>query len=492
MLADRTDAAMDALADLFLGPPPGTSAARGTARPTPRLAEASRDHDGGDGPPPPPPPAHIIEAVSLGNLPGIASAWPSQYARALSRQTGQPIGLLHAAGSELIIQLIDARHVSLDGHLSSDLTTGLREPEVLTTTSQTAGQAVATVLSHASRVLMVLSTPEDEADVLADPRVSIVTLLTGADDASCVSAYRTIRRLAGAIDAARSDQHEPVVLSLGTCGGAMPKAEAALARLRESATNFLDVQLKHAAHLERLEAGPGTSSVLFDGAIDVRLSELLSAGAAMPRVMPSVSTRHGVNIAPPVSTTSSAAAPLRLKRFADDGHTPNAQPPVASAVIEAKPTSVLPPPMPAAASTPPMPSSAVGSAASRDVDAPRQTALGPVLAGLSALPFHCPQDGELLLATDAAGVPQVVARAIGVEPRQMVYRLIAVAAWMWANRSLLSQVSGGSMRDDVRPQLHLITDDIAAVRALLDSEIKVHAAIDVTRARQGVVMLAMN
>ncbi|MCU0689565.1 MAG: hypothetical protein MUE97_07495, partial [Phycisphaerales bacterium] len=410
------------------------------------------------------------------------------------RQIGQPIGLLHAAGSELIVQLVDARHVSPDGHVSSELTSDLREPESLSTTSQTAGQAVATVLSRASRVLMVLSTPEDEADVLADPRVSIVTLLTGADDASCVSAYRTIRRLAGAIDAARSDQHEPVVLSLATCGGAMPKAEAALARLRESATNFLDVQLQHAAHLERLEAGPGTSSVLFDGAIDVRLSELLSAGAAMPRVMPSVSTRHGVNIAPPTSTTAQAATPaaapagtpLRLKRFADDNHALSVQPPVAAATIEAKPAPITPPPVP-------MPTASVSNPApARGIDAPRQTALGPVLAGLSALPFHCPQDPDLLLATDAAGVPQVVARAIGVEPRQMVYRLVAAAAWMWANRSLLSQVSGGSMRDDTRPQLHLITDDIAAVRALLDSEIKVHAAIDVTRARQGVVMLAMN
>ncbi|MFO0493667.1 MAG: hypothetical protein ACK51T_14700, partial [bacterium] len=64
MIADRNKLAFDTLTDLFLGP--GGDAEHGEQK-TPaseRLTPA-------------------FELVVLGNLPGVASAWPGQYARTL-------------------------------------------------------------------------------------------------------------------------------------------------------------------------------------------------------------------------------------------------------------------------------------------------------------------------------------------------------------------------------------------------------------------------
>lgn len=444
MIADRTDATFDTLTDLFLG--------AGSATPEPSRATKS---GGGGG-------MTTYEAVVLGNLPGVASAWPGQYARTLSERLGAPVALLHRDASELILHLIGAD----DAQVPDDLT---------------AEQAISSALAHVGstgRVLLAITSPDDEAALLSDPRITAVTVLSGADDPSCVNAYRLIRRVASVAGAARGDAQPPLAVRLMLAGADHARCQHAFDRLSESCGSFLEVALESAGSIERLDGSATPSRVLFDGACDQQLSELLTAAASVAPV-----------------TFTAAPSRLRLARFEDDRRaqhtaaqaTTQTAPQAAARVdaeVEAKPRSATPT-KPARPVQPEQPHVAEASAGTR------QTALGPVLAGLSALPFHYPGDPELLLAVDAAGVPQVVARAIGTEPRQMVYRLVAAAAWMWANRTLLSQVSSG-MRDDTRAQLHLITDDIAAIRALLESEIKVHAAVDVTRARQGVVMVALN
>lgn len=436
MIADRTDATFDTLTDLFLG--------AGSAAPD--ASRATKSGGGGT--------STTYEAVVLGNLPGVASAWPGQYARTLSERLGAPVALLHRDASELILHLIGAE----DAQVPDDLT---------------AEQAISSALAHvgsAGRVLLAITSPDDEAALLSDARITAVTVLSGADDPSCVNAYRLIRRVASVAGAARGDAQPPLAVRLMLAGADQARCQHAFDRLSESCGSFLEVALESAGSIERLDGSATPSRVLFDGACDQQLSDLLTAAASVAPV-----------------TFTAAPSRLRLARFEDDRRTQHAAPQVAARVdaeVEAKPRSATPT-KPARPAQPEQPHAAATSAGTR------QTALGPVLAGLSALPFHYPGDPELLLAVDAAGVPQVVARAIGTEPRQMVYRLVAAAAWMWANRTLLSQVSSG-MRDDTRAQLHLITDDVAAIRALLESEIKVHAAVDVTRARQGVVMVALN
>ncbi|MFN7558779.1 MAG: hypothetical protein ACK5RX_05395 [bacterium] len=485
MIADRNTLAFDTLTDLFLGP--GGDAEHGEQK-TPaseRLTPA-------------------FELVVLGNLPGVASAWPGQYARTLHGQLGVGVALLYPSGGSLRVQLIGVPTAFVPADLSP-------------------ATAVATALAHARRVLVVAGGPADEASLIADPRVQAATLLSGVDDASCVGAYRTIKRLATVSRGVRPPEKPGLSLRCACMGAPPSKARVALERLRESSASFLDVQLEASGVIERIEGG-ASGVMLFDGPCEQVLSRLLAeAGSLVPitlttaeprlgpprhqaersaiqltnaraddqqqsPVVPTVLLRAEVNPLPHqhgganehgshglprhevngrIHEHHQPHAPLHIHTHADVDAHPHGH------VVQASDVNPVP-------ASPPRPVGAVPHTG------------GVVPPGMSALPFHCPSDPELSLLVDAAGVPQVVGRAIGCDARVMVCRLVAAAGWMWVNRPLLAQVSAGSLRTDARPQMHLVTDDIAAARTLLESEVHVHAAVDVSRATAGVALLALN
>jgi len=489
MIADRNTLAFDTLTDLFLGP--GGDAEQGEQQTlaSDRLTPA-------------------FELVVLGNLPGVASAWPGQYARTLHGQLGVGVALLHPSGGSLRVQLIGVPTAFVPADLSP-------------------ASAVATALAHARRVLVVAGGPADEASLMADPRVQAATLLSGADDASCVGAYRAIKRLATVSRGVRPPEKPGISIRFACMGAPPSKARVALERLRESSASFLDVQLEPSGVIERIEGG-ASGVMLFDGPCQQVLSGLLAeAGSLVPitlmtaeprlgpprhqaersaiqltnaradeqqhtPVVPSVPPRAGVNPLPHQHGGANEHGSHGLPRHEAKGHVHEhhePHPPLHTHthadvdadvdahshghVVQASAVQMVPAP----------PSRAVG---------PVPQTGGVVPAGMSALPFHCPSDPELSLLVDAAGVPQVVGRAIGCDARVMVCRLVAAAGWMWVNRPLLAQVSAGSLRTDARPQMHLVTDDIAAARTLLESEVHVHAAVDVSRATAGVALLALN
>ncbi len=485
MIADRNTLAFDTLTDLFLGPGGDAEQAEQKTPASDRLTPA-------------------FELLVLGNLPGVASAWPGQYARTLHGQLGIGVALLYPSGGSLRVQLIGVPTAFVPADLSP-------------------ATAVATALAHARRVLVVAGGPADEASLMADPRVQAATLLSGVDDASCVGAYRTIKRLATVSRAVRPPEKPGLSLRFACMGAPLSKARVALERLRESSASFLDVQLEASGVIERIEGG-ASGVMLFDGPCEQVLSGLLAeAGSLVPITLTTAEPRLG----PPRHQAERSAIQLTNARADEQQHSPVVPPVLLRTEVnpmphqhgganehgshglprhEAKghihehhqPHATLHIHTHADVDAHPhghvVQASAVQlvpASPPRPVGAVPQTA-GVVPPGMSALPFHYPSDPELSLLVDAAGVPQVVGRAIGCDARVMVCRLVAAAGWMWVNRPLLAQVSAGSLRTDARPQMHLVTDDIPAARTLLDSEVHVHAAVDVSRATAGVALLALN
>ena len=148
----HAEESIDALAELFLG-----EALKHDERATPVVGRI-----GGDAPAPET--AAPVEAIVLGQLPVLASAWAVQYARMQSERLGRPVCLARLTEQTATVEIVgDARA----GGPARDL------PDALARASARA-QA------------WVVLTELDPGDVAKLPGVRAVTVLTGADDAAVV------------------------------------------------------------------------------------------------------------------------------------------------------------------------------------------------------------------------------------------------------------------------------------------------------------------
>lgn len=225
----RTDEALEALADLFLtGDPPldgEPHVAWPRRRPDPRTA--MRGDPSGAGPaggpmrlPPNPKtgPAgaargdrpvlqaigpsgpgasrrhvvdgHLAQAVLLGNLPGFARPWLTQYAHQLACARG-PVGVIHLAGEQIDLEVVSTQDdPALVAHATPRGDTAADAPALAACLHRMANApegAVQTWLVH----LPVPPTPETLAIALQLPNW---TILSGADDPAIVGTYRLLKQ----------------------------------------------------------------------------------------------------------------------------------------------------------------------------------------------------------------------------------------------------------------------------------------------------------
>jgi hypothetical protein len=293
-------------------------------------------------------------------------------------------------------------------------------------------------------VVVVVSNPEDESRLLADPKVSVVTLLTGADDASAVGAYRTLRRLSSSVGALRDAAPAPE-LRVGIMGASDERAQSAWDRLRESARSFLEANVGLAACIPRLEGG-ATLHELYDGPCERTCADLLDVPPEAPRPRLKLAVEHRpARVVDAVIDLGEHAPPM------DAGE-------VQVAEGHAHEACAVPAPEP------------VGERVEAIED------LTSIVPGHSVLPWHCPEAPDVQLAVNEQGAPMLQALACeGVDPHGAVYRLVVAGAWAWTHRELLADASEGRLSTVARPVLHLVTDQPKAVRGLLHSDIRVHA-----------------
>lgn len=434
----------DALAELFLGDNPtdhDQSARAGDARTQPAVetanqtsptAPTSHADDAGDADTAPrrrndPNSAAdaAIEAMILGHLPVLAGAWALAYCGEVAEQRQETIGLLRLTAGRTAIDIFgDERLQMLNGGAPF----------------AALDEALAVAAGAVDRWIIRVDAT-DEPQVACAEDVNAVTLLCGADEASTVAAYRTIKSLASMLDEVRERRSDarPVCLRAAVMGAESEKAEQAGAKLQRAAEAFLDRPLEIAAPVQRVGASrpahlhdaefPGDASALLD-----RLHAALRAPRAAEPDRPQRAERSAAGGEPCVATT----------------HREDAK---SGAWTEPRaPEPVLQGP---------------ASAPVRSSDA----GLFEHVDGLSGLTARCPFEESVELAVDDQGRLHLLAR----QDRRSIEALTVVAEWAVEHSALLSMTSGAHRIDPaLPPQRHLFTDRPAEARRLLDAPIHVH------------------
>lgn len=214
-----------------------------------------------------------IEAVLLGHLPVYAAAWIGQYARLRAAQLGGPVALLRVTGQWVRVEL-----------------TGLA-PEAATRFVETgdlmAALATATGASRneaAALSVLLCATASDEHRLVSMPAVQDITLLTGADEASTVAAYRVIKSIAHNIAANANLSGTSQVITIASecrpgfrlvvAGCDQPTATTIWRRLADAARTFLGLELDLAGFMPQVN-GSQPSTLLYDGPLTDSIEKLL-------------------------------------------------------------------------------------------------------------------------------------------------------------------------------------------------------------------------
>lgn len=402
----------EALTDLFLEdtPPP-------TSSPAQRSVGAGRPHDSSLDEAPR---AMRVETLIMGHLPTLAGAWAAQYARHAFAAERRPVMLLRdAAGSRTLEALPASRCPEASGARSAD-------------------DAVARSAMGCSRI--VVRTDEiDEPDLIHASEGCEVTLLTGADDAAIVSAYRTIKQLFGGTG-------EPGrTVGVAVMGAPEPRARESFARLQRAARTFLAIDLTLAAVCPSLTAEPAS---------------LVWRGERPGRDYADLLTR--LRQVRPVSAPAPAQSYSEPKRTA-----PRAESPLRSAYAGAgecgwDSCDLLD--LPAVAHAP--------------VD--RAPATRELLKGVRAVELRCPVAAEIALGVDHAGRLHLIAEDRSASPLE---GLSAAAEWATENFELLSlaiEAKGlTAPRAAQRPLLHAVTRSPSRAKQMLRCGVRVHVMADV-------------
>lgn len=237
-----TDAELDGLADLFLGP-------RADGRPAARPAEVGSSNSAR--------PSPALEGLVLGHLPVFAAAWPAQYARQRAEESGHPVAIVRLASGTLTVELIgcgDASGAALDDW----------------------ERALGCAVASAPLLLLRVDEPA-EAELASLGGLTALRLLTGADDAAVVACYRKLKGLAASAELAGGALPR---LGLAVLGATPERGVDAHGRIVRAARAFLEADLEAPVVVERI--APTGSTLLYRGSPAITLADLAFAlGRAM-------------------------------------------------------------------------------------------------------------------------------------------------------------------------------------------------------------------
>ncbi|MFN7020882.1 MAG: hypothetical protein ACK4WH_06095 [Phycisphaerales bacterium] len=487
----------DALTDLFLGevarPSRKTESHRrdlggGAAEGGPRLRLIGGEEDdqvvrvaGGAsaasesqaGPASPTPDAHkartpFVECLIVGSLPVLASAWASQYIREIAEAGGKPVVAVRMQAGFVTVDLIGPPPSSvfvLDARSESDLETALRAAAAM------------------SDRWVLRVDPSDEAALATRKLVRLVTLLTGADEASRVNAYGSLKQLAEKLPAASDSEdaeNGPVIrVAVMSAGG--DEAPAAAARIVETARQKLGRGIQHAVCSARIKA-TNPPTMLFNGRTDLTAAALLEL---LERTVGFDAAGGGVWVSK-ITPADGAVEPSTDRRMTEES--PAIETVAADLALADEPANVEVPPRTGAAIAAtaqpvddirlwadPAAGSAAPSARSARSD---PGSLAAHVQSLRAVSLVCPYASEVQFAVGEGGTLHILGHARG-DDEGMPGRLMAASAWAEAHKGLIDAALGVRTSDQ-RPRLHLFTERPVSARALLDTDVRVHVLAPVT------------
>lgn len=178
-----------------------------------------------------------VEAVFLGNLPGISGPWLNQYAFGLAEKHGGPVAVVSVDGEEVDLEVVAGDERELDG-----LEEGVLESYD--------GRSMADVVERlwgSGRVavwLIHLPTPVDAVARARALEVGRWTVLCGADDAAVVGAYRLFKQLAGGDAADGKSQERQREIGVMVFGSDEAAGRGAAIKLNHAAGRFLSTPVE--------------------------------------------------------------------------------------------------------------------------------------------------------------------------------------------------------------------------------------------------------
>ena len=476
------EAAYDALADMFLGelaPVSARDAAVGVKPSQPRQSQPfhGTGHVPG-GPAQPVPPLHLvssetpdeddtaeaiqsvrpgvfIDALVLGHLPVMAGAWAGQYVRHVAASSIGPVAHVRLSCGHVRIEYFE-------GALAPPRALGCPSTFVA---AGTLADAVAILQQRHARVVMhvdgeqELALAQACAASFATSAGSLrVSMLTSADEAGVVGAYRTIKAVASRVEAAQA-LHDSTTINIVIMGAPEPRAKYVWRRLQEAAETFLGVELALAARIERI--GPGVSGgVVFDGDCPHGAPELVSMLTTGPSCLPKVPV-----LSPAIHLADAPSLVSGRHEGADETRRPRAAPVSVNSTIA--PAADVP-----AVAAPLLAQTALPTLAS-------------CLPGLTGMKARCPHAEDVELAFDESGALHLLARWRADEPdHRVVERLHAAGCWARLHCRVLSlTLPDSTPLDASSPARHLFTDRPAEHRALFDSDLRLHLLVEVSTLR---------
>ncbi len=387
-----------------------------------------------------------VEALILGHLPMIAGAWASRYAASAAERERRPIALAR----------LSAGRVSIEVHGAPP------QPSANRSASSLGGS-----IRFAQRIgarWMVRVDAVDEASLAGLDGVTEVTVLSGADEAAVVGAYKALKAIAS-MGEGPAATGAPTAFGLAIMGAGGERAAKAAARLSQAVAAFLERPLQVASPVERI--GPLRALRLVDGAAVEGPEALLGALGRPPE---------------PPEEAGPGQNPRKLLRPGVEPRPENCEDQVERASAPslgeatgagiAKTTDVL---------------LRAASVTDKGADA----ALSTHVAGLRALPARCPYAESIEMAIDGDGGLHLLTKA----SREAVESLLIVAEWARAHARLLSHTIPRGLRLNAQRDIarHVFTDEPAAARRLCDLPIRVHLLAPVTvEGRTGWFCTALN
>lgn len=431
-------------------------------------------------------PAHAVavEAVILGNLPGLSGPWLTQYAQLLAQQEG-PVAILHVDDDLIDLELVEPTNQDTIGRGGSR-GVSLRMPPgggridpvtVLEALLGSPGSAPGTVLVH-------LDPQNDEHGLARALMIEDWTLMCGADDLAVVGGYRMLKTL---VEQNPAVSHKRVGLMVM---GSDPKlSQDAARKFQSAAQSFLNTPVQllgwqkqmvpvNLRHLGRFEDV---------GSAWPRLADWFDRYAATEPMV----VEEPVAIERPAPPRVSAPKPAPIAEPAPIVQTAPRRTPPASRLSEPVSRPAIEPPrfvprprqvQPAPATQPVTP-----AATTQDTDEPNLVELlmaghGSVPGGI-AMEARCPHQPQTRLMLDQTGRLHLLHRhdshADGIEGLQpAMVDLMQARKWVREHLALL-QLTQRQLKFDpaTEPVLHLFTDRAdwaTALSARLGEALKLH------------------
>lgn len=195
-----------------------------------------------------PAPQAMLEAVLLGNLPGMSGPWLTQYAQLIAQSEG-PVAVLHVGENAIDLELVEPRPEAEPAPTMPTPT--VRIPPMRGNRTGLVGLLDALTRSDNAptrTILVRLESTNDPRSLTQLAAIDDWTLLCGADEASVANATRQLRSLVNA-DPRLADRH----VGLMVMGSDEPTARATADRIATDAAHDLVNRVELIGHLKRMQ-----------------------------------------------------------------------------------------------------------------------------------------------------------------------------------------------------------------------------------------------